>query len=165
MYFQVRLDGKLVGSEWGLCLCCWNAVFCFNPLRHVLGAFMVVMTQHAAGKVIASKLCQVLLAIQQLFDQRRTMYPIVDNDRPAMPALGIGRPSTEPCPCTAEPRNRRTHCAVRVTAPGHGCSPCIASAPIGVVIIRRATQHGVDNFAFDAGTKAQGGQTHPCRQT
>jgi hypothetical protein len=50
------------------------SVFRLNPLRHVLRTFMVVMAQHTTGKVIASKLSQVLLAVQQLLDQCRAMF-------------------------------------------------------------------------------------------
>lgn len=49
--------------------CLKSAVFCLDPLRHVLGTFMQVVAQHAAGKVVAPVLRQFAQAMLQAFNQ------------------------------------------------------------------------------------------------
>ena len=65
-------------------------VFRFNPLRHVLGALVVMVAQHAAGEVIGSELRKMLLAIVEFCDQRRTMNVLLVTTRPAVHADGLG---------------------------------------------------------------------------
>src|SRR5689334_20643654 len=73
------LQGAL--KEGGLLLI--KPVLRLDPLRHVLSALVLVMTQHAAGKVVSSDVGQIPLAFDDPLDQGRAMngFPVTAGEQ------------------------------------------------------------------------------------
>lgn len=137
------------------------AVFCFNPLRHILSTFVRMMPQHAADKVIGSECRQVQLAITQLFDQRLTMHcPLV-----ALAEQGVCRQLARlPLRFILIEANGLVGQLGRRKRDGTGprLTGMHALRSNGGGDTRCAAQHGVNQFALYTGAEAQRGQANPC---
>ncbi|MNY03741.1 hypothetical protein D3C86_1363770 [compost metagenome] len=121
------------------------------------------MTQHAAGKVISSDVGQIPLAIDQSLDQRRAMNGfLVAAGKQGLPVRLGAQPAGL---VVVQLHGMIGEFACRT---GHCTGPCLfAMHRLGTYWrchIRCATEHRIDNLAFDSRAKTQRRHTDPRRR-
>ena len=135
------------------------AIFRLDPLRHVLRTFMLVMTQHGPGEVIAPVVLKIGATSVDAFNQRRAVARLqVTLGQQLLPVLLGLLPGLRVLVQLNRGSGNRAGALFNGPGPWQVAVHAFSADRRGHV--GRAAEHGIGYFAFDACAKSQWRHAH-----